>query len=161
MLLRNLFKKYKDDSQFVSLFSCWLEHQQGPCRNEGPERQDSTKLVHPKESRCPTCVSHPNKKPTKDLRRDVKGLTSLNNIFLQPLSFTQMDPSLEFMEHSWTGEPEPFPVPSFFCVYMCVWRALFFSVFGSSCYGRTHVNLVYLLQRSLSAVGPEKNFYRS
>lgn len=47
MLQKNFFKKYKDDSQFVSLISCWLEHQKGPCRNEGPEQQDSTKLHHP------------------------------------------------------------------------------------------------------------------
>lgn len=72
MLLRNLFKKYKDDSQFVSLFSCWLEHQQGPCRNEGPERQDSTKLVHPKVQMSHFCV--PSKKTHQGSEARCKGV---------------------------------------------------------------------------------------
>lgn len=79
MLLRNLFKKYKDDSQFVSLFSCWLEHQQGPCRNEGPERQDSTKLVHPKVQMSHFCV--PSKKTHQGSEARCKGVNVSQQCF--------------------------------------------------------------------------------
>lgn len=147
MLLRNLFKKYKDDSQFVSLFSCWLEHQQGPCRYEGPEQQESTKLLLAKESRCPTFMPHPQKKKrtkttSENPRRDVKGragevklgqfsripprLISFHILGLSvQLRWTPGLPSLvrhEFMERSFTGKREPFLYRFFFffCGQLCV-----------------------------------------
>lgn len=141
MLLRNLFKKYKDDSQFVSLFSCWLEHQQGPCRNEKPEQQDSTELVHPKSLDVPLLC--PFQKNYRGSEARYKGVNVPQQCFpsASQLHSERTRPALQGTVPSLGIENQNLFLYHLF-VSVCVWRALFFSMFGSSCYRRTHVNLV-------------------
>lgn len=71
----------------------------------------------------------PSRKPKEDLRRDVKGLTSFNNVsfsLLAPLRWT-LACRLWNSSLCWTGDSEPFPVPSFCvcgepCLSVCLGR---------------------------------------